>query len=790
MVYIKSRKHSPARIHTAQAAAMSLALASLSAYAAEPVTAPVAPTEGTLPAVSVKAKRENDYKADKSSSPKFVKPLLDTPQTITVIKKEVLQDQGAVSLSEALRNVPGITFTLGENGNTTTGDSIFMRGFDTSGSIFIDGIRDLGTITRDVFNIEQVEVVKGPSGSDNGRGSPTGYINMSSKAPTLDNFNNGSATVGSGNRVRLTADLNRAFDVGLPGTALRVNVMSDQGDKVDRDVAKNRRFGIAPSLAFGLGTATRATVSYLHMEQDNIPDGGISAIGFPGNTYAYAATSTVPLATQNQVKALVANAARVNQSSYYGSLNDFDRVYADVFTIKFEHDLVPGTTIRNIARWGRTTQRYELTGIGALGNLEIGTGPAAVANTNPATWTASRSRQGKNQRNEILTNQTSLSSEFNTGSVKHSVSTGLEFIQESQKTLGFTTSGTTTAANLYNPSTSNSFANIVPSGAFAEGTTTTVAAYAFDTLEVTKQWLFNVGLRVDRYRTTTNGRTVVTGPSGTNTGNTANYPGVAIGALGSDALSTTGTLKTWKLGTVYKPVPTGSIYAAVATSEKPPGSDNFTLNASSTNINNPNLDPQKATTYEVGTKWDLMDNRLVVTAAVYDTTNRNDLALDTFGAVQQYGEKKVRGLELGASGQVTTALQLTAGVAFMDTKVAQGSGTTQTGSTLNFSPKMTFTSWATYKLPLGFTVGGGAHYVDSQTTSVNNNQASVTGLPKIPSYWVFDGLVGYEFNKNISVQFNVTNLADKAYIASVNNGRNRYTLGTPRTFGLTANFKY
>lgn len=788
MAHIKSRKHSDARISTSQAAAMSLALASLSVYAAEPAPVPAAPTEGTLPAVSVKAKRENEYKAEKASSPKFVKPLLDTPQTITVIKKEVLQDQGAVSLSEALRNVPGITFTLGENGNTTTGDSIFMRGFDTSGSIFIDGIRDLGTITRDVFNIEQVEVVKGPSGSDNGRGSPTGYINMSSKAPTLENFNNGSATVGSANRVRLTADLNRNFDVGLPGTALRVNVMTDQGDKVGRDVAENKRFGIAPSLAFGLGTPTRATVSYLHMEQDNIPDGGIPAIGFPGNNYSYATTSTVPLTTQNQVKALVAGAPKVNSRNYYGSLNDFDKVKADVFTIKFEHDLAPRTTIRNIARWGRTTQRYELTGIGALGNLENGTGPAATANTNLATWTASRSRQGKNQRNEILTNQTSLSAEFNTGAVKHSLTTGLEFIHENQKTLGFTTSGTTTAANLYNPSTSNSFASIVPSGAYTDGATTTVAAYAFDTLEVTNQWLFNVGLRVDRYRTTTSGRTVVTG--GTN-GNSASYPGVTVGSLGSDAASDSGTLKTWKLGTVYKPVPTGSIYAAVATSQKPPGSDNFSLNANSnTNINNPNLDPQEATTYEVGTKWDLMDNRLVLTAAAYDTTNKNDLAVvDTAGTVQQYGKKKVRGLEFAASGQVTTALQLTAGVAFMDTKVAQGTST-QTGSELNFSPKMTFTSWATYKLPLGFTVGGGARYVDSQTTSVSNTQATVSSLPQIPSYWVFDGLVGYEFSKNIAVQLNVTNLADKQYLASVNSGRNRYTLGAPRTLALTANFKY
>ena len=125
------------------------------------------------------------YKVDTASSPKFTAPLLDTPQTITVIPKELLDDQGLGSLADALRNTPGITFTLGENGNTTAGDSITMRGFDTAGSIFLDGVRDLGAVSRDTFNTEQIEIVKGPSGSDNGRGAPSGYINMSSKQPTL-----------------------------------------------------------------------------------------------------------------------------------------------------------------------------------------------------------------------------------------------------------------------------------------------------------------------------------------------------------------------------------------------------------------------------------------------------------------------------------------------------------------------------------------------------------------------------------------------------------------------------
>ena len=126
-------------------------------------------TTSTLKEVRVEG-ASADYKADTSANPKFTAPLVDTPQTISVIREQIIREQGATTLTEALRNIPGAgTFFLGENGNTSTGDTIFMRGFDTSSSIFVDGIRDLGSVSRDVFNIEQVEVVKGPASTDVGR---------------------------------------------------------------------------------------------------------------------------------------------------------------------------------------------------------------------------------------------------------------------------------------------------------------------------------------------------------------------------------------------------------------------------------------------------------------------------------------------------------------------------------------------------------------------------------------------------------------------------------------------
>ena len=777
MAHIKSRKHAPLQTSRLTPAAAALALMGLHpAVHAEAQEAPASPRQQaaepakteTLPAVKAKAKVENDYKATSVSSPKFTQPLVDTPQTITVIKKELLRDQGSSSLSEALSNTPGITFTLGENGNTTTGDSIFMRGFDTSSAIFVDGIRDLGTITRDVFNIEQIEVVKGPSGSDNGRGAPSGYVNLSSKLPAKDDFSNGSFRVSSPNRTRVTADLNRSFDLGgVPGAAFRLNVMDDRGDKLGRDVAENRRWGIAPSLAFGLGTPTRAYFNLLHIKQNNIPDGGIPAIGFPGFTNPALG---------------ITESSKVDTGNYYGSTSDYDKVEANMFTARFEHDFSQGTTLRNTSRYGRTTQRYVLTSTN-IGSTTAGSPGLVIGNlADPSTWTVLRTRQGKNQENEILTNQTNLTTAFDTGRLKHSLSTGVEFIYERQSNVGFTAVGTTDRASLYHPSTGDSFADVVGSGAYTKGNTTTVAGYAFDTVELNPQWKINGGLRWEKYKTE-----FFSTPEATAAVQTATNLGV------SDDL--------WsgKLGVVFKPASNGSIYIAYASSQKPPGTDNFTLNAGTpnattgaVNINTPNLAPQKATNLELGTKWDLMDNTLVVTAAVFDTKNKNDQANrdPVTGEVTQFGEKKVRGVEFGVSGQVTPAWQLSAGIASMRTEVTAGANAGQQGAAINFSPKLTFTSWTTYKLPMGLTLGGGARYVDSQTTQVANGSVAVTGLPQIPSYWVADLMAGYEINKNFSLQFNVTNIADKQYIASVNNGRSRYALGAPRAFALTVNAQF
>ena len=761
MSYIQSRKHAavrqPRHRSTVALAAAALALpgAVLAQAAAAPATAASqARGETTLPAVKVQATQDNELKADVLSSPKFTQPIVDTPQTITVIKKELLQQQAATSLSEALRNTPGVTMQLGENGSTQTGDSINLRGFDSSQSIFVDGIRDLGAVSRDVFNIDQVEVVKGPSGSDIGRGASSAYINLVSKQAQADGaFATGSLTGGTADRKRLTADLNTPLSV-LPGSAVRLNLMAQDYGVPGRDEVRSKRFGIAPTATFGLGSNTRETVSFLHVTQDNVPDGGVSTFGLKGYVFA-AATATAPAQKAGPA---------VDPSNFYGLSSDFDHVKIDMFTSKLESDLAKGVTLRNTTRIGRTTEDVVVTGVNAV------TATAA----DPSGYTVARSRQGRHQDNEILTNQTNLASEFETFGLKHSLSTGIELTYERQKTATpVTVAGT---ANLYNPNPGDTMALPKYMGTQTIGSTLTASAYAFETLNITKDLLINGGVRVDKFHTDTSGSTY-TAASGTTPASFAN----------NAPLGLTDTLWSYKVGAVFKPAHNGSVYVTYSDSKNPPGGTNFALSSQANSAAQAGLDPQEGTNIEFGTKWDLLGGDLLATAAIYRSENKNELVSDgaTVPTYSQVGKRRVQGVELGLVGNVTKEVSVSVGYSNMDSKIVHGAPTQQ-GGVIVFSPKNTFTSWVTYKLPLGITVGGGMRYADTSARS-SNIAAPTSNLLQAPAYWVGDAMASYDITKNWQVQLNVYNLFDRKYMASLNNGGSRYTPGAERNGLVSVN---
>src|SRR3954468_879700 len=206
-------------------------------------------------------------------SPKFTEALRDTPQSIDVVPGEIIADQGATTLRDAVRNVAGISLAAGEGG--AQGDNLTIRGFTARNDIFIDGMRDFGSYYRDPFNQQEVQVLKGPSSVAFGRGTTGGVLNQATKTPERRSFVNGSATFGTDDTKRVTLDVNAPVSALGDAAAFRMNVMATDAGVAGRDVANNRRYGIAPSLAVGLGSPTRATFTFFHQAEHDIPDYGI-----------------------------------------------------------------------------------------------------------------------------------------------------------------------------------------------------------------------------------------------------------------------------------------------------------------------------------------------------------------------------------------------------------------------------------------------------------------------------------------------------------------------------------
>ncbi|MDE1962784.1 MAG: catecholate siderophore receptor Fiu [Xanthomonadaceae bacterium] len=765
MAFITARKHT---LPTTAALLAGIAVAQTAGAVDMDTDAQIAQAR-TLPGLKVKANRAPDYRVDTLSSPKFTQPLLDTPQTITVISKELLQEQGATTLTEALRNSPGVgTFYVGENGSTSTGDAIYMRGFDTSSSIFVDGVRDLGSISRDVFNIEQVEVTKGPDGTEYGRTAPTGAVNLVSKQPELGHGVTASVSYGSGQHKRSTADWNQQTG---EHSAFRLNVMGQNSGVPGRDRVKNDRWGVAPSLAFGIGTPTRVYLDALHVKQTNVPDGGVSTIGLPGYT------------SPDPSRPYIGDAPKVDPGNFYGTSQDHDDVAADMFTAIVQHDVSTDVALSNTTRWGRTRQDYLLTSFMASAAHLLTPDPA-----DPSTWTVARSNPTfKHQANRILANQTNLSAHFDGDTVTQDLSAGVELSQEKATTIGIATidGSAWPAANLYHPDSSVGGLLYARNGAYSSGKTDTVAAYLFDTLKFGRHWQVNAGARLDRYTTDFSSMVVCGGRRGPACGS---LPAGSV-VPGVDARKR-GTLPNYKLGVLYKPTANSSIYLNLAQSQEPPGGSTLTLSDSANSLDNPDLDPQKARTIELGSKWNLLDSRLRVTGALYRTTVSNELVQDPVdtSVYYQIGKKRVQGVELTAVGEITRNWAVSAGLTTMDATVQNGTAVAEDGSdALAYTPKSAFTAWSTYHLPFGLNVGGGARY----SGKLKRGSDGAIGTPAYTdAYWVVDAMASYPVNKHLDLQLNVYNLFDRRYVAAINKSGYRYTPGTPRSAMLTVNFRF
>ncbi|MBN1239582.1 MAG: TonB-dependent receptor [Gammaproteobacteria bacterium] len=691
------------------------------------------------------------YRTEVSSS-KFTAPLLDTPKSVSVITSDLIEERAATSLVEALKSVPGVTFNAGEGGQPA-GDNLKIRGFDAGADVFVDGIRDAGSQTRDVFALEQVEVVKGPGSAYSGRGSTGGTVNLVTKRPMLDRFSETSVSAGNASHGRATFDGN--YTVG-DSAAFRLNALIHEADVPGRDEVSLSHRGLAPSFSVGIDRQTRVDLSLYHYRTDDVPDYSIP--------YSRNAENTAPEGAP----------VDVDRDNFYGLLNrDFQKTGSDIASVEVSHRLSDRLTLRNHTRYGETSNDYIVTN-------------PDDSRANVANGFVLRNTKSRNSETVTKANLTDVNGHFAAGRTEHAFAAGLEVSNEAMRNRPYDVEIT------YNANANTDFAGscslpgaagalsdyncttladpnphdpwtgtIAPSPNMTVAETDTRSLYFFDTMSFGEKWALNLGLRYDDYETRQ-----LSGPVGSPT-----------------LLEHRADFWNHQIGAVFKPRPNGSIYASSGTSSNPSGN---TLGDGTENLSNGNADlsPERNRSYEIGTKWELANGRLSFDSAVFHTVKRNArVAMEPGrGAPQQtIGEQQVDGFEVGVRGGVTRRLSLIASYTYLDSEIADdGPISLDEGNEFPNTPRNSATLWTTFAMNPRVTVGGGATYVDRRYGNTANTVWA-------PSYVTYDAMASIAVGDRTSLQLNLQNLTDEVYF--VRPYANHYAaIGPGRAAIVTVNF--
>jgi catecholate siderophore receptor len=778
----------------------------------------------------------NGHAEDQSANVKLTKPVIDTPRSITVLPESLIKDTGSQTLVDALRTVPGITFGAAEGGNPI-GDRPFIRGFDSQGSTYLDGVRDIGAQTREVFAVDQVEVVKGSDSVLGGRGSAGGTINIISKLPKLTDFARADVSFGNASYKRATFDVNHKVDDMI---AFRIEGLWHDQDVAGRDAIWQKRWGIAPSVTIGLGTPTRLTAAYYHLHSSELPDSGLP--------YTYVCSATVCNAPAgdfvlsepvHHVTTLGGQTYDVPYSTFYGLKDrDFRKTNTDQATLRFEHDFSPNVTIRNTARFSHTWQGYIfLLPDDSTGNV-VGTTKtnATVGGVTQFTnggyvWRRGNTRVGTTNS---LIDQTDITAKFSTGRFKHSVAAGFEFSTEDAsrgtyiEATGSTISprcNTNTVARYYcaplvNPNPNDPWVNyasdtsavktpIVKSPDYmnTDNKGITKAAYVSDSITFDDWLIANLGVRYDDFHSDVR-------------------PAQASATAPAIDLGRTDRNWSYQAGLIAKPTKNSSLYVSYATSVIPPnsllgeGQEQNSLGTTVTPILD-QLKPEKTKSLEAGAKADLFDGQLSLTAAVFRTESTNSRVSIDANTVAFIGEKRVNGFELGFNGRIAKGWTVFGGYSYLDAKIREAGTTALTaaavpgqaakvvyvpsvndGKQFPQTAKNSFTAWSTYETH-GFTIGGGVFYTSrvfggysDNRTAVQNAAGVVTINPattvlarSIPSYWRFDARAAYKLTKQIAFSVNAQNLTNKRYFSQAYSSHYA-TIAPGRTVFGTLSFDY
>jgi catecholate siderophore receptor len=723
------------------------------------------------------------------NSGKFPEPLLNTPKTITVLTKDVLEDKNSTTLKSAVLSTAGVTLGSGEGGNAF-GDRFFIRGFDARNDVFIDGIRDAGVSVRENFFTEQVEILRGPASTFAGRGTAGGAINIVTKQATTEkSFYNMDTTYGTDNTKRVVLDVNQVIS---PTLAIRAGGLFQDADVAGRNYVTDDRDGAFVAAKWTPVDAVKMTADYVHTDLHGIPDFGVPYFrpgsGASSSNQQFSTTAGGPFPDYG-----------VNRNNFYGFVNrDFFKVQQDIATVATEIHVTPDLVITDKLRASQSINNY----IGTLAESPN------LTNANPLLWTVTANPQSRFQVTDVTANQTEATYKFDTGGFKHTLLGGVEVDREtssidtytglsSELTTGssvFNGSGSLTGVSIFNPQFANTPFTTAPIVASmpTKIAIDTASPYLLDTINYNDFIILNGGIRYDDYSITTGG--------------------YSKGVFGAQAAEF--GMPNYNAGVTVKPLPNASVYAAYATSTNPVGAE---FDGTSTAYGglapivagnaNQIFGPEKNKAYEVGTKWELFDRHLLLTGALFETTKDNAReAFNVTGTANQTPQCPyptgttgsisciiagsayyVRGIDLEAAGKITDKWSIFGGIVLMQSQVTKSNVpaanmpqpllyTTNVGLPLANIAHQSFSLLSKYQLTDIWEIGGQAVF---RSKVYGGQLLAANEGTQIPSYWRFDTFVEAKINPNWKVKVYVNNIFNKLYYDALYQSANPFVQEAP-----------
>jgi catecholate siderophore receptor len=719
------------------------------------------------------------YKARTSADQRHTRPLAETPQTIQVLTSEAIKDSGSSDLREIVDAQPGITLGTGENGNAF-GDRYIIRGQEARSDVFVDGLRDPGMTIREIFAVEQLEISKGPNSSFAGRGTVGGAINAVTKQATTDlTFNKLSAGLGSDNHQRYTLDTNLPVNDQI---TVRANLLWVKEDVPDRDPADRDRKGIALSGLWRPIDKLDVSLDYYGFRGHDNPDVG---------TYVNRLAGGISSGNIGDAR---------DDMPVYVQDSDFLQSEVDTYTARVSHEFSDTLGIANLTRYGTTDNSY----------VNVGAGPNFTGVNNPGGVYATATMDNGHsawQEVEYFANQTNLYITQELAGMKHEFIAGVEYTNH-QLTRGnfslnipagaaggrncITGTGTTLNAFCITDANGNPVSNvhnlqvrdITKNNWSFDWSVQTVSTYFMDTVDLTDDWTLFAGLRYDKYELS------------------ATSVNAATRAVTFD-VDDDDNLVTGHIGVTYKINPEGMVYLSAATAQDINGGESDATGSGYGGLvvlnGEPAAEPETSESFELGTKWNLFDERLLLTAAVFQNT-KSDVMEGLNGAdysttgTYNTGENRVSGVEIGATGEITDNLTVQAGFTLMNSEVLESHYPAYEGAALaNFAEKSGHVQ-IKYDITEALAVGAIARY-ESQRFVGQPDTAAVNATTgdknwSVPSYTVFDAFVSYDVTRDLDVRLNINNLTDEDYYLAGYRSGNFVYIGDARQYVVTATYNF